>query len=128
VLPAACRLRSNRQFRLVFARGRSYVHPLLVLYVRRSGSGGPRIGFSIGKKLGGAVERNRIRRRLREICRARLNRLRPGFDLVFVGRRALAAASFHTIQQVMDELLGQARLWSASSTPEKFPCGEPPPD
>jgi ribonuclease P protein component len=110
MLPRAHRLRSNQGFKQVYARGRSYTHPMLVLYVRPTRGVESRIGFSIGKKLGGAVQRNRIKRRLREVCRARLDRLPSGFDAVFVGRSALKTAAFSEIRVAVDALLKRARL------------------
>jgi ribonuclease P protein component len=61
---------------------------------RRDGAP-PRIGFTVTKKLGTAVERNRIRRRLREAVRISVqDRLKPGFDYVFVGRSGTAGRDF----------------------------------
>lgn len=111
VLSKSQRLRLPSEFKQVYTHGRSYVHPLAVLYVFRTSGPGVRVGFSVGKKLGRAVARNRIKRRLREACRVRLPRLQEGFDLVFVGRSALRTAGWEDIEQAVDELLVRARLW-----------------
>ena len=99
MLPADQRLRKNEEFRLVYKRGRENVHPLAVLYVmRRVGNAAVqnperRIGFVVSKKQGNAVVRNRIKRRLREAMRLRLDELKPGaYDLVFVGRGRMKTA------------------------------------
>jgi ribonuclease P protein component len=110
VLPRSHRLRLSKEFKQVYTYGRAYVHPLMILYVYRTGGPSLRMGFSIGKKLGGAVMRNRMKRRLREACRSRLNRLPKGYDLVFVGRKALQTASWEDMRQAIDELLEKARL------------------
>lgn len=89
------RLRRRQDF-LAAARGRSQATPGAVVQMReRKDSGPPRIGFTVTKKLGGAVVRNRVRRRLREAARLGLSgELRPGCDYVLVGRSATAARAF----------------------------------
>jgi len=56
--------------------------------------GPARIGFTVSKKVGSAVERNRVRRRLREVVRAAADLTRPGHDYVLIGRRAGLGAPF----------------------------------
>ena len=118
MLPTEQRLRNNRDFRAIYARGRSYVHPLAVLYsVRRTGDAvtaapGRRIGFVVSKKQGDAVVRNRIKRRLREAVRLRLSDLRDGpYDVIFVGRGRLKTALWSEVQAAVDELLRRAGLF-----------------
>jgi ribonuclease P protein component len=117
MLPAEQRLRENRDFRTIYARGRSQVHDLAVIYVlRRAGSGaqaapGRRIGFVVSKKQGDAVVRNRIKRRLREAVRLRLADLREGpDDIIFVGRGRLKSAAWEDVRAAVDELLRRAGL------------------
>ena len=117
MLPAAQRLRDNRDFRRVYARGRSHVHPLAVLYMMRRADDfaptvpGRRIGFVVSKKQGNAVVRNRIKRRLREAVRLQLDRLRDGpFDLIFVGRGRSKSAEWTEMQAAVEELLRRAGL------------------
>jgi ribonuclease P protein component len=122
MLPAEQRLRANRDFRLIYARGRSFAHPVAVLYVmRRSGdyanvAPGRRIGFVVSKKQGGAVVRNRIKRRLREAVRSRLSDLRDGpFDMILVGRSRAHTAEWAEIGQAIDDLCRRADLLSGTS-------------
>lgn len=124
MLPASERLRSNRDFRLIYARGRSEVHRLAVLYVwRRSGESAPqipgrRIGFVVSKKQGDAVVRNRIKRRLREAVRRRLNDLCDGpLDLIFVGRSGARTATWKEIETAIEELLRRAGLLQKGGEP-----------
>lgn len=66
-----------------------------VLQMRDRRERGPaRVGFTVSKKVGNAVERNRVRRRLREVVRAASGMTRPGYDYVVIGRRAGLAAPF----------------------------------
>ena len=110
MLPESNRLRSKRDFKLAYKKGRSFVNPMLVLYVRPTRGDACRIGFSISKKLGGAVERNRIKRRLREVLRANAAKLSPGFDVILVGRGRLKDASFQSMAIAVADLLQRARL------------------
>jgi ribonuclease P protein component len=117
MLPAAQRLRKNEDFRIVYKRGRAHVSDLAVLHVLHraggdtEGAAGPRIGFVVSKKQGGAVERNRIKRRLREAVRLALPSLRAGsVDLIFVGRGRLKEADWCEVQAAVEDLLRRARL------------------
>lgn len=117
MLPAANRLRANRDFRQVYSRGRSYPNPVAVLYVmRRTGdyanaAPGTRIGFVVSKKQGGAVVRNRIKRRLRETVRRILPDLLDGpFDLIFVGRSRAHTSDWTELQEAVEYLLRRGNL------------------
>ena len=79
-------LKENRVFRRLYAKGRSAVSPTMVLYCRKNGRRENRLGLTTGTKLGHAVVRNRVRRRLREIYRLQEHRLSPGYDSVVVAR------------------------------------------
>jgi len=109
------RLASEVDFRRVRHEGRSWAHPLLVLHARRSDGPHFRLGVSVGKRLGKAVERNRVRRRVRELVRARLKELQPGWDVVIVARSPAASAPFLILGEALDQLLARARLRSPSS-------------
>lgn len=76
----------NNDFRRLYARGKSYVTPLVVVYVMKNRTKNVRVGITTSKKIGNAVLRNRSRRVIREAFRGLAGRVRPGFDLVFVAR------------------------------------------
>src|SRR5205085_8618609 len=86
------------------------VHPMLVLYVLPNRTGSRRIGFSLSKKLGDAVDRNRMKRRLREACRMPMETAQNGFDAILVGRSRLSQATYEEILMVVNELFLRARL------------------
>jgi ribonuclease P protein component len=109
MLPREQRLRSNQEFQRVYRGGRSWAHPLAALHVRESGAG-KRLGVSVSKKVGKAVERNRVRRRLREILRAQVPGWKVGFDAVIVARAAAAGAEFSDLTAAVHELARRARL------------------
>ena len=92
-------LKKNSEFRRLYAKGRSAVTPTLVVYARRSGSGANRVGFTVTVKLGHAVVRNRVRRRLREIYRLHEAELRRGADLVIVARSRSVGATYRRLEQ-----------------------------
>jgi ribonuclease P protein component len=78
------RLASNKQFEAVLARKVRVANGLLVLYAAENDCGYPRLGVSVGKSCGGAVERNRLKRLLREAFRQSQDRISPGFDYLLM--------------------------------------------
>jgi len=103
------RLRKRADF-VAAASGLKVPAPAFVLQVRQQPqAGAPRIGFTVTKKIGNAVERNRIRRRLREVVRLSDPRhLRSGHDYVLIGRRAALALPFIRLTQDFDGALRRA--------------------
>ena len=81
-----------------------------------------RCGFIAGKKVGGAVERNRARRLMREAVRARLSSIKPGWDLVWIGRAGIDKAKCGKVLDDIDTILTRSRL-VAHNPPETDPAG-----
>lgn len=74
-------------------------------------TGPTRVGFSVGKRVGGAVVRNRVKRRLREIARRRvLPRVAPGWDLVIIAWPPAATANSAALADELERLLGRAKV------------------
>jgi ribonuclease P protein component len=86
--PKRARLSRSADFERVMRRGRSHPSRELVLHVfpRGDAEGPPRLGLSVSRKVGGAVERNRVKRLLREAFALESSRLPPGTDAVVVAR------------------------------------------
>jgi len=100
------RLRQRADF-LAAAGGRKVTTAAFVLQAReRSDGGSVRVGFTVSKKVGNAVERNRVRRRLREVVRLlAAGTLRSGHDYVLIGRRAALSLPFERIARDFDGAL-----------------------
>jgi ribonuclease P protein component len=106
----------------VYRAGRSVANKYLVLYCfERQGpepadasDSGPRVGFSVSKRLGSAVDRNRIKRVLREAYRGRVVGLNENVDLVLIARAPivdlLEANGFVAVEEKVDEVLRKASL------------------
>jgi len=104
------RLRQRADF-LAATQGAKVATAGFVLQARERTDGGPtRVGFTVSKKVGNAVERNRVRRRLREVVRlTAATRLRRGHDYVLIGRRSALSLPFERISQDFDQALRRLR-------------------
>ena len=90
----ACTLKENYEFRRVYQRGSSAVSGAMVVYCRKNKLGRNRLGITASTKIGGAVTRNRARRRLREVYRLHRDKLQTGWDIILVARGRAAAWSW----------------------------------
>lgn len=92
-------LKKNHEFRRLYSKGKSAASPCLALYCRQTKRQSNRIGFTVSNKVGNAVTRNRIRRRLREIYRLHETEFRPGYDVVIVARMRAANADYQRLER-----------------------------
>jgi ribonuclease P protein component len=108
------RLRANADFQRIRREGRSFVLPLLVMATLPNDLDHSRFGFAVGRRIGKAVVRNRIKRWMRESVRLRVQRgkLAAGWDVVFIARQPMADASFHQVDEAIGLLLRRAGLAS----------------
>ena len=107
------RLRQRADF-LAVASGVKAPAAGFVLQVNKRESDGVRVGFTVSKKVGNAVERNRVRRRLREIVRlAPQAAMQPGYDYVLIGRRAALDLPFARMTEDFSRVLDRVHAGAA---------------
>ena len=108
------RLTRSTDFKRVRRTGKSYAHPFVVLVTQVSETPRVRVGVTAGRSVGGAVQRNRAKRILREAMRPLIPELFPGWDLVLIARPALLSATLQEVRQVLTSSLRRAKIISHS--------------
>lgn len=105
-------LKKNKEFGLVYARGKSFATKRLVMIYLPRRAKGVKVGFSVSKKVGNSVVRNRLRRRLKEAFRFYLDGIHGDVHIVFVARIPAAEAAFGALSKDMHYLLAKANLFA----------------
>ena len=95
------RLRSNDDFIKVYKKGKKYWNRNLILYVRKNGLKYSRVGFSITKKVGNSVVRNKIRRRMKEIYRLNFDNIKVGYDIIFIPKKNTVDINYKDLEKAM---------------------------
>lgn len=106
MLPRERRLNADRDWNTLFEEGFSVSGPLIAMRVRPH-VGQRRVGVSVGKKVGGAVARNRVKRRLRELARRHWDIL-PEADVALLARPITGRASFSDLECALMDLAARA--------------------
>lgn len=106
----AVTVKENYEFRRIYRKGKSAVSPQLVIYCQRNRRGHSRLGVSVSTKLGCAVVRNRVRRRIREIYRLNKAKMLPGYDLIMVARVRAVETDYQKLDRTYLRLLEQLDL------------------
>ena len=102
-------LKLNHIFRKLYSTS-GKANSYLVLYARKNRTTANRVGVTVGKKLGGAVVRNRVRRRLREVYRLNEEKFLPGWDIVVVARSRAVEAPFPALMKGYLDLARKAGI------------------
>jgi ribonuclease P protein component len=102
-------LKLNHIFRRLYSTS-GQANSIMVLYARKNRTGTNRVGITVSKKLGHAVVRNRVRRRLREVYRLNEAKFQPGWDIVVVARSRCISASFQDIVSAYLALAAKAGI------------------
>jgi len=111
VMERRIRLRHSGDVERVFDEGKSWAHPLLVLVARPNELGLSRVGVTASRKVGGAVERNRAKRLLREAARHLYPQFETrGWDIMLVARPKLVEAKEIEVERALTSLLERAGL------------------
>lgn len=101
------RLTKPKDFSSLYNRGKKAVGRYIVIYFRMKSGGPNRIGFTVSKKVGNAVTRNLVKRRLREIVRNHPISSGKGMDLVIIARSSAVTAAYRDLKKDVDTLLSQ---------------------
>jgi ribonuclease P protein component len=121
--PKAARLLKHADFERVYQQGRRHFSPsMTVFFLEREMAGGPRVGLTVGKVLGGAVTRNRIKRRVREAVRRHLLPLTANVDVVINPKKSASAVETAKLEFEIERAFAavqQGRGVAASETPRR---------
>jgi ribonuclease P protein component len=101
-------LTKPEQYTAVYSKGRSWFGDLVVLRAMPNQLPVSRSGLSVSKKVGKAVVRNKVKRRLREIIR--LTPLKPGWDIVLIARTNSTEAKYKDLEEAVIDLLNRAQI------------------
>ena len=104
------KLKSKKSFQFVYGKGRTVVDPMSVFYIVADQGDSLKIGLAVGKKLGCAVVRNRVKRLMRETFRMHQAQLKKGYHIVWVARQKLTKADLKTFERVFLRLVKRAAL------------------
>ena len=104
-------IKQNYEFRRMYARGKSGVSSCLVVYYRKNRLGHNRLGITVSTKLGHAVVRNRVHRRIREIFRLSQGSMKQGYDIIVVGRTRAAKADYWELKRAFEKTCKKLDLW-----------------
>jgi ribonuclease P protein component len=105
------RVHTDKRFQEIRRQGRSYANHLLVLCALPNDLPYSRFGFTVNSRIGNAVQRNRIKRRLREIMRLQQDTLQLGWDIVLIARQPIRNADYHEMETACARLLRRAQLF-----------------
>jgi len=94
-------LRKNREFKILYNRGKSYANRYLVMYVLENGSEKNRIGIQVSKKVGNSVIRHRVKRLIKESYRLHEEMFNSGLDMVVIARTSACGADFKKIESAL---------------------------
>ena len=121
------RLRQRAYFLAAATGARAPVSGFVLQALNRREDGPVRVGFTVSKKVGNAPERNRVRRRLREVVRlAPAAPMRPGYDYVLIGRRAALDLPFDRLIEDFTRALGRVHADPSAGGSGRRTGGSPP--
>jgi len=118
--PKSAHLLKHADFDRVYREGkRHFSRPMTFFYLRRhTGASGPRVGFTVGRVLGGAVERNRMRRRLREAVRLELPALKAPVDVVINPKKLVLTSEFGELVKEVGRAFQLIQAQSEKNSPK----------
>ena len=118
------RLTKSKDIQRVRQLGKSYAHPLLVLIVLTNTGETIRIGIITGKAVGKAVQRNLAKRRVRAAVQNYIQMIEPGWDVLFIGRKEIADATYPEIEVSVRDLLKRSKILHDHNGTQQAPENE----
>lgn len=103
------------EFKKVYSKGKTYWNRNLVIYIKKNDIGQNRVGYSITKKVGNSVIRNKIRRRLKEIYRLNYNNFKGNYDIIIIPKKNVVDISYKELESAMLHILGLAGIYKKKS-------------
>ncbi|AGL03981.1 ribonuclease P protein component [Desulfoscipio gibsoniae] len=97
-------IKKNSDYRKVYNKGISLSNRYTVIFVYKNNLNLKRLGFSVSKKIGKAVRRNFVRRRMKEICRLNKDWFLNGYDYIFIARKGIDEISYKALKNGMEKL------------------------
>ena len=104
------RLRTNEDFLKVYRNGKNYWNRNLTIYVKKNNLHISRFGYSITKKIGNSVVRNKLRRRMKEIVRLNFDCIKPGYDVIIIPKRNTVEIDYKELESAILHLFKNSRL------------------
>jgi len=105
-------LKKDSDFRKVYKHGKSFANKYLVIYILKNKSDYSRVGISVSKKVGKAIVRNKVKRRIRESFRLDVDKkIKSGYDIVFIARVAISDMQYNEINKSMKHLVNKFKLF-----------------
>jgi len=109
-------LKRKKEFRYTYRAGKSQSNRLCALVFAHNRAGRVQVGFSVSKRIGNSVCRNRAKRRMREAVTPLIPSIASGYNVIFIAREALVEASFSEIRSAMHALLARSGLLDQEGT------------
>ena len=105
------RLRKNMEFKKVYKARKNFWNRNFIIYLKRNGSEETRIGVSISRKVGNAVVRNKLKRRIKEINSAYIANLKKGYDIVIIPKKNAVDLSFKDLESALKHIYRISGVW-----------------
>ncbi|MBR7133894.1 MAG: ribonuclease P protein component [Clostridia bacterium] len=110
-MKAFIKIKENRDFRRIYGRGKSFVSPYAVVYLLKNRANNIRLGITAGKKVGGAVARNRAKRVIRAAFSGCLPQLMCGYDFIIVARPRILTVKSTVVEASLRKLFISAGVY-----------------
>lgn len=105
------RLRKSKEFDRVYKHGKNYWNRQLTIYVYKNNTETTRVGYTITKKIGNAVTRNKVRRRMKEIVRLNFENIDSGYDIIFIPKKNVVDLPYDKLEKSMIHVMTVGKIY-----------------